>query len=385
MITAHTYEIDFPDDALREILEQVNVGNGLMKNSVGLLHCRYEFIKSGLVELLCAKLPFDVVGCTTNVCATMGKYSADMISLSVFTSDDAEFSIALSEPLSAGDVRSRLGEAYRIAADGLSGKPALAIVQMPMSLEIGASDMLSGITSAGGDVPVFGVAACDETSDYHESRVIYKGSGFEDSVVLLLMGGDVHPRFFIENVSHIENMQEQYGIVTESDGCLLKSVNDMLFLDYIASIGLSPEVIKNMKVFPIPFKIDYNDGTKSLLRILLSVTPEGYAIFSGEMPAGTSVAMQRLNYAGVMETAKDMANTLTGLRDASGVLMYSCIGRNFLLGMNLMDELREISNAVCDKMPYHICYGGGEICPLEDDAGKLVARSHNYTLIACVF
>jgi hypothetical protein len=385
MLTAYTDELDFPDDALHDILEQLDIEHTLLKNTVGIVHCRYEFIKSGFVGLLCTKLPFDVIGSTSIACATMGEYGSDLLALSVFTGDDVEFSIAVSGPVSADSVIAAMGGAYLEAAAGLSAEPALAIVYTPMNLQIGTSKMLDGIAFVSGDVPVFGAVACDETPDYHENRLIYKGEAFRDSAVLLLMGGDVHPRFLLENTGRLDNMQEQQGIITESDGCLIMRVNDMPFLEYIADIGLSPDTIKNIKAFPVPFKVNYNDGTRSLIRMLSSVTDEGYAVFTGDMPVGSAFTLQSFSYGSVAETAESMAKSLASMTGVSGAILYSCIGRSLLLGMNLSEEMRAISEAVSDRMPYHICYGGGEFCPLEDDNGELVQHSHSFSLAACVF
>jgi hypothetical protein len=215
--------------------------------------------------------------------------------------------------------------------------------------------------------------------------VICNGEAFSDAAALVFLHGDVRPRFFIENVNRSEDMQEQQGVITGSDGCLLKRVNDMPFLDCIADIGMSPDVLRGLKVFPVPFRVSYNEGTKSLLRLLLSVTPEGHAVFTGEMPLGGSFCLQRLDYGGVMETAENMANTLASLEGVSGVMLYSCIGRSLLLGLNAFDEMRAIMGALDGKVLYHLCYAGVELCPLEDENHVSVAHSHSYSLVACVF
>jgi hypothetical protein len=71
---------------------------------VGVLHCGYEFVDEGFVELLNETLPFDTVGCTTIADATNGEYGPELLSLSVLTSDDAAFSVARTAPLNAGNI-----------------------------------------------------------------------------------------------------------------------------------------------------------------------------------------------------------------------------------------------------------------------------------------
>jgi hypothetical protein len=364
----------------------LDLKNTLLQNAVGIVHCGYEFVESGFVRMLCEKLPFEVVGCTTLACATNGSCGSDMLSVTVLTGDDVTFSVARSEPLSRDNIDVPLGAVYRRAAAALPEEAALILAYLPLDVSIGISPMLKGITAVCGDVPVFGGLPCDGTPDYGESVVICNGEVFPDAAALILLGGNVRPRFFIENIGSSGSLQEQYGVITESDGCLLKSVNDMPFLDYIADIGLSPEAIRETKAFPVPFKINYSEGTQSLVRVLFSVTPEGHAVFTNDMPEGCSFAMQRLDYNSVLETAENMANKLSALRDVSGVLLYSCIGRNFLLGLKTSDEIRKLMNVLGDKPVYSFCYAGGELCPVEEDeTHTLVSHSHSYSLIACVF
>ncbi|MDR2771478.1 MAG: FIST C-terminal domain-containing protein [Clostridiales Family XIII bacterium] len=386
MLTARTEEIDFPDEALDEILSQLDIENTLLKNAVGVVHCGYIFVESGFVRLLCAKLPFEIVGCTTLAAATADDCGTDLFSLSVLTSDDVAFSVACSEALTLDNIDGQLGAAYRRAERALPAKPALILAYLPLDLSIGVSRLIDGITAASGeDMPIFGALPCDLTPDYHESFVICNGEIFSQAAALLLLYGNVRPRFFVENVSRLESMQDLQGVITESDGYLLKRVNDMPFLDYIEAIGMSPEIMRNVKAFPVPFKVNYNEGTKSLIRILFSVTPKGDAVFAGEMPVGGSLSMQRLDYYSVMDTVESMANALISLRDVSGVLLYSCVGRNFLLGQKADDEMRRLAELLDGKISYHFCYAGSEICPLEDESGALVNHSHNYSFVACVF
>jgi hypothetical protein len=386
MLAACTSELDFPDEALDEILAQLDIGNTLLKNAAGIVHCGHAFIESGFIHLLSEKLPFALVGSTTLACATGASCGPDVFSISVLTSDEVAFSVARTGPLTPQDVGDAIGAAYRRAAGAFPVKPALVLAQLPLnlSLSLGISRILGAISSAGDGVPVFGGLPCDATADYRESFVICNGDALSDEAALLLLCGDVRPRFFVENVSCPEDLQEQLGIITESDGCLLKRVNDMPFLEYVEDVGISSEIMRSVKVFPVPFKVNYNEGTKSLIRVLYSVTPEGYAVFASDMPMGASFSMQRFSYDSVMETVENMAEALAALPDVSGVLMYSCVGRNFRLGRRANDEMRALA-ARLGGTTYHLSYANGEICPLEDETGALVNHSHNYSLVACVF
>jgi hypothetical protein len=268
----------------------------------------------------------------------------------------------------------------------LPGAPALVFACLPLNLSVGVSQMLDGITAACGEIPVFGALTCDETLDYHKCCVIHNGASFSDAAALLLLHGDIRPRFFVENVVGSDDLQEQRGVITKAEGCILEEVNGMPFLEYLADIGVTPDFARNTKAFPVPFKVNYNEGTKSLIRVLFSILPDGRAVFGSEMPVGGLISMQRLGYDDVIETARNMAHLLNGIRDeSSAIFLYSCIGRNFLLGMDVDGELTEIAGILGAELPYHLCYGGGEVCPLADEAGALRNHSHTFTLVACAF
>jgi hypothetical protein len=120
MLTACTSELDFPDEALDEILSQLDIENALLKNAAGIVHCGYTFVESGFVRWLCERLPFEVVGGTTLACMARDEYGSDVLSIAVLTSDDVAFSVVRSEPLtSLHDIGSPFGAAYRRAAAAL--------------------------------------------------------------------------------------------------------------------------------------------------------------------------------------------------------------------------------------------------------------------------
>ena len=76
MLTACTEELDEVGEAVSEILEQLDLENNLLNNSVGLIFCDPEFIASGVVAAVSQKLPFDTVGVTTRAGATRGVVSS---------------------------------------------------------------------------------------------------------------------------------------------------------------------------------------------------------------------------------------------------------------------------------------------------------------------
>jgi hypothetical protein len=382
MLNAYTAEIDDVDAAVAAIQGQLHMSGELLSNSVGIIACHYEFINSGMVEELCKGLPFPVVGCTTLGNATGDECGVELLSISVLTSDDVVFSTAMSEALNPADVLPAVSAVYKRALEDLGGEPDMILAYAPLMLTLGAAPIMNAINGLSGGIPVFGAISCDSTPDYHASRVIHNGAAAANTLALVLLKGDVHPQFYINAIPEA-GVQKLTAVVTDSDGCLIKKVNDMPFMDYLESIGISKAaVIASVGAFPI--MLDYNDGSKPTGRSIYSTTSEGYALLGGEIPIGATIAMANLDYKGVLETAEEAVRRAIAPGNVSGLLMYPCLTRNLTLGANSDDEMRKIVETLGGKHPYQICYAGGEICPVYTGDGKLLNRVHNLTYIICV-
>jgi hypothetical protein len=382
MLNACTAEIDDTDAAVNAIQGQLNLPGELLANSLGIIACHYEFINTGVVEELCRALPFPVVGCTTLGNAAKDQCGVELLSISVLTSDDVVFSAAMSAELDPDDILPAVSGVYRQALEALGGEPAMILAYAPLMLSLGADPIMNAIDRLGGGIPVYGTISCDSTTDYHESRVIYNGAAAANTLALVLLKGNVRPRFYVQTIPE-DNIRKLTAIVTDSEGCLVRKVNDMPFLDYLESIGISKEgVLASSSSFPI--MADYNDGSRPTGRAIYSITPEGYAVLGGEIPTGSSIAMANLDYKGVLETAGEAVNKAIAQGDVSGLLMYPCLTRNLALGANSDDEMKRIAETLGGKYPYQICYSGGEICPVTTGDGKLLNRVHNFTYIICV-
>jgi hypothetical protein len=368
--------------AVGAILGQLKLPGELLSNSVGIIACHYEFVNTGVVEELCRALPFPVVGCTTLGNATRDERGLELLSVSVLTSDDVAFSTAMSAELDAGDIMPSISGAYKRALADLGAEPAMILVYAPLMLSLGAVPIMNAITSLSGGIPVFGAISCDSTSDYHESRVIHNGTAAANTLALVLLKGNVRPRFYVNSVPEA-SIRKLNALVTDSDGCLIKKVNDMPFLDYLESVGISKAgVVSSIGSFPL--MVDYNDGSTPTGRAIYSTTPEGYALLGGEVPVGSVIAMANLDYAGVLETAGEAMEEAIAQGAVSGILVYPCLTRNFALGANSDDEMKKIAETLGGRHPYQICYAGGEICPVFTGDGKLLNRVHNLTCIICV-
>lgn len=379
-LTAYTYEIDDVDAAVAEIFERLD-SSSLMKNSVGLINCFAEFIGSGVVSALCEKLPFDTVGCTTLAGACPGQIDQALLTLTVLTSDDVDFSAVMSESL-VEEQDGPISEAYNRALKKLKGNPSLILAYAPLINHVGGDKIVDALDKASGDVPIFGTLALDHTQDYHLSETIYNGESSRGSLAFVLIEGAVSPKFYVTSISE-SKIQKQKTIITSSDGNVVKEVNGIPILKYLEALGIAKDnEIAGANV--IPFVIDYNDGTKPIARAIFATTPDGYAVCGGEMPVNSTLAIGAIDRTDVLGTAEAIAKELSHLK-TNGVLLFSCMARFLVLGGDYLAEMKTIDAALNGKAAYQICYSGGEICPMINADGKIFNRFHNDTLVVCAF
>lgn len=382
MLTAHTLEIDDAELALEEILEQLDLPHSLMKNAAGLMTCYSEFIDTGVLKALCDALPFDVVGATTLGNADNREQSQMMLSLTVLTSDDIEFSAAYSQSI-AGDQRAPLAEVFEFAKARLSGEPKLMFTFLPLLYHVGGDETVATLDSITGGVPAFGTIAIDHTLDYRFAQTFMNGECSKDRLAMLLVCGDIEPQFLIASISE-DKIIKQKAIITASKGNVLTEVNHMPILKYMETLGLTKDG-KLEGANNIPFMVDTGDGTEPLARAIYAVTPEGYAVCGGVMPVNATLAVGATDYNDVMRTTKHTLERALATGKHSGVIMFSCISRYMALGMDAEAEMRLVQKMLPKDLPFQFTYSGGEACPVYDRGGEARSRFHNYTFVVCIF
>ena len=382
MLNAWTLEPDDPKIALEEILEQLDLENNLQTHAAGFITCSYDYIESGIVKALCDALPFDVVGETTLGNAINDESRPMLLCLSVLTADDCRFSCALTPPLGK-DLSITIDREYTRAASELDSPPNLILAFLPMLSNIGGELMLSALDKATGGVPVFGSVACDfDTAGYTNTFLIHNGECFRDRMPLMLISGNIQPRFVVMATSE-QNQFKQQAIITSSEGTVLKSVNGMSASDYFTSIGLvQGRGIEGIS--SLPFIVDYNDGSQAVALAVLSMNKDdGSALCGGIMPEGGTISLGRMDVEDILRTAEQTLRTLLAEK-ANGVIIFPCLGRNMVLGADPLAEIKVVQQMIGDSVPWHLAYSGGEACPVYAKNGT-VNRFHNFTFIACAF
>jgi hypothetical protein len=388
MITAHTEEIDDIDAATAELLSQIEAKGPLKKHSMGLVSCFTDFISSGLIKELAEKLPFEMAGVTTLASADRDTMGEALLILTVLTSDELEFVAGLTGVITGEDPE-LLRPAYEKAAGNRQKKPAFMIGFAPLLMNVSGDFFAEAWGDITGNVPVFGTLAVDHNTDYHEAQTILNGETFRDRFVFVLVYGAIKPSFIIGGISENKVFREK-GVVTASQGNQLREVNGVSVADYLTSLGLSKDengLIVGINSFP--FILDYNDGAQPVIRVMFAITPEGHAVCGGKMPVGASLTVGSINAEEVVKTTGETLKIALAIGEnngnKNGVLIFSCVGRFFAQGFNPAAEMKKARDVLGDKLPFHFAYSGTELCPVYGNNGAIFNRSHNDTIVICIF
>jgi hypothetical protein len=381
MLTAFTEEIDDAEAAVTEILGQLDLDDNLLTNSVGILHCSCDFDEGSVVRELCARLPFDVVGCTSLSVQVHGIMSQLALTLAVLTSDDVRFVSGASAPIS-DDMGGPVAEVYERVIGSQAEKPAMIMPFIPFMTTVGGDEFIEKIDELSGNkVPAFGTLAITSEEDFSRVYTVYNGEFYRASLVLLGLIGNVNPLFFSASVVE-NNILKQKAVVTDVRKNVLKTVNDMPAVKYLESIGLASGG-KVSTFEALPFVIKLEDGSR-LTRACIASTPDGAIILCGSVPVGSTLAVATMDATDVITSTGEKVRE--ALKESAGrnMLIYSCAARNWTLGTKVMAEHEEVGKCIDGAAPFQFAYSGGEIFPAFFEGENISNHLQNDTMILCV-
>jgi hypothetical protein len=381
-LTAFTENIDDPAAAAAEIKTQLEKGEGLLKNSVGIIACHYEFVLSGTAKAICESLSFDVAGTISSVQAVNDDGGTLFLTLLVLTSDDVSFKTGITDSLKS-DPGKRIEESYRSLSGGI--RPALVFAFAPFMIENSGDEYVDVLSRVSGGVPCFGTLAVDDTSDFRECYMVYNGDHYRDKMALILCYGDIHPKFYVASISE-EKLLDKAALITSSEGHILKEVNGKPVVEYFEDLGLTKASETSYAMTSLPFMLDYGDGTPMVSKVFIGLNEQKHAICAGVMPQGSTLYMGVFDKDDVLlTTGKLIRRALEEMSHSSVMIGYSCISRSMSLGSDIFAEMDLIQKESAGKMTTLLAYSGGEICPTQINETAAINRFHNNTIILCVF
>lgn len=265
--------------------------------------------------------------------------------------------------------------------------PSLIVVLTEGLAENGAA-IVRGIQEVFGDqMPIMGGAAGDDfafekTYQYCQDQVL------EGAVVAVALYGEVS---FGVGVRH---GWEPIGLpmeVTEAEGATLKEIDNKpalsIYEEYFGkeSQELVEQPLARMAyTYPLGMKIEGKE--EFLIRDVVTANEEGEITAAAEIPEGTEVRLMLGERSKAIQAATRAATEakqqLAGKTPVAAVV-FDCMARNKLLGMDRDKEIQAIEDVIGEEVPLIGFYTYGEIAPLSSEHEQSVW--HNETMSFLLF
>ena len=373
MLSAYTTEIDEIDDAYNEITAQIDL-NALDKNSVGILYCHPEFAETGVATAICDRLPFDVIGMTVAAVSGNGSLGTYGLSLCVLTGDDVSFTTTYTDPFTAEDFEGKIDAAYQQARAAQPTDPAFILSCFPMMNKLMGYSMLDAMDKSCAGLPIYGGVCYGINFGNEKSCTLYNGQSSPNAIGMILVYGNVQPEFKAMALPDRYTRHDR-AVITESEGPILRKVNDMPMLDYLSSVGYTVQT-------GAPIMVYYEGMAKPVALSIYMTFEDGSILCGGECPVGAAIALGDISRDVVLETSKESIQYIAEAQGKNAAIIVPCSVRYFALYPKSDDEMKLTVEAL--KIPYIMGYTGGELCPVADKDGVLRNRFHNFTYTSCL-
>jgi hypothetical protein len=381
-----TFEIDDMALACRELKAQLNQKLNLLQNSIGIIQCDSEFVSAGLPGLLHAELGMPLVGGTTISVATNGAVGNFSFSMLVLTSDDVEFAAAHTDNLDGGHIKA-IENSLKEATLALSKPMKLVLAFPPAFGDFSGDCYIEEFERACGKIPVFGTNPVDLAfPDFSHTFSIHDGEAFNDEMAYAILCGNLRPRFFVAAVPPQADIIDSVAHITRSKDNVIHEINHMPAIKYLESMGLATDgkLKGGLDFLPLLVTLGEAESPRPFVRALKSI--EGAcAVCSGKMAEGAKIAFGSYNEAEVMAATAETVALAADEKEINAALIYSCIVRQFVIGIDSMKEIKKIRDIFPQSVPFMASYSGGELAPTYVDEDAIAQnRYHNYSLVMCL-
>jgi hypothetical protein len=388
---AITFELDDVHEAARELADSMRGQLQLQKNSVGILLCDADADGAALSAELSRLLDLPIAGMTSLATFSTEGYQEGAIVLTVFTADDARFTLAASQPFD-NSYEEEMGAAYRqaVPADVAPGtSPALIFAFCPNGEPFSGDKYANTLSALSGNAPIIGGVSSDDY-DYERARVFLTGEEYKDSIVLVCFWGNVKPAFSIRHVT--SQFAERIRRVVEAQDNVVYRVGDETFVEYLEGFGLRTDVSDPLVAFtsyPMMLTQEGGDETPLMRHIAGLDLKTGAGTFIADVPTGALANICLINRDDLKVSARESMNALLEkMRERddyeySTVFCVSCCGRAVILGSDSNAEGALVAELLPEGMALTGAYCLGELCPTRYVDGVATNRFHNCSITFC--
>jgi hypothetical protein len=258
------------------------------------------------------------------------------------------------------------------------------LVFPPMLAGITGNVAVNVLDQVSGGVPIFGSVAIDITTSLRTPVTIYNGSAYTDRLVMVMLKGNIHPRFLACALPGEPRFSQKF-IITGVEKNRVISINNKPAADFLKDLGVINE--GGVEVFyAFPIVVDREDGTPPLVFTVSRIEPDGSLVSEQDIPPGGTVNIGTISGTLVLASTQHIIDQIKTIPEPSVLLLVSCFSRV----LTLQDSLEEVNLVIKQlrdwPVPFVLFSSGGELCPVfTDKQEKLINAFHQFTIIACVF
>ena len=383
-----TFEIDDVTLACRELREQMNEKLTLLDSSVGIIQCPPEFIEAGIVERLYQVLGIPLVGGTTVATATNDATGSLSLSMLLLTSNDVDFAVSHTSGL-AGDYMGSIADSLGTVINSSSKRLKLALAFLPVFGNLSGDYYIDAFEAVCGKIPVFGTNTVDDNfPDFSQCYAICNDKSLKSEASYVLLFGEVKPRFFTAALPPRSNIEGSDAVITRAADNTIYEINQMSTIKYFESLGFAANgALKSGEDLLLPLLVtpDKVDNPRPFVRALISIDSDGSAICSGLMPVGSRITFGSNNGNDIVSSTAQVISQAAQEKNINAGLVFSCITRQLVVGIDSSKELKQIKDAFSPDLPFMASYSGGEFSPTSVNNDNIAQnRYQNYSLVVCL-
>lgn len=386
---AVTQEIDDMLAAAADLAEQVKSKISLRKNSIGILLAEGESEPNDLLPALQENLGIDIVGCTVTAQISSQGYHRLSNTLLVLSADDCEFAHAVTSALDENYAQ-QITTAFMEAKEKLAGPVEAVFVFASGNPCFTPDDTLSVLSALAMGKPVFGGSAGDYFR-FEDERVFANGQEYRQSMVLLLISGNIRPKFIIRNIPRSSLAS---SVVTRAHGGVVETIDNMTVMEYMQKHDV--DLDNDLNLYYAPLSVEYtdrNDDGQPVCRPFYTLDREtGAATSHGKIPQGSKVSLRIIQKEDITKTTKEAVDYIVQeLKNPPPGYHYStifgatCAVRHMVLGLDHIFEGELAKQHFPPDITFAGFYAYGELCPTSVNNGVAQNKAHNLSIGLCLF
>jgi hypothetical protein len=379
MAVGQTDELDGRLAAEELLVQCLASMNGSEPQAAVLLASHDVDVEDLLKEISTLRPNMGLIGCTTMaVMSSSANFVEGSTSLTVFASDEIDFTVGLGIGISA-DVDGAVGTAVREASGQTDKDPALMIVT-PSVEGLDPANIAQRIGAVLGEsVPIVGGGAAPDfpmVTPWLGGKQFYGDQVLTDSLPVLLVSG---PLKVSVGVAHGWNPVGKTATVTKAEEHKVYEIDGQPILEFYQryyGAGTQPAFAHPLAL------VDERTGEHVLRAALQYDESDGSVAFFGSVPEGSTVQFAMAStdeiLRGTEAAVQEALATFPSGDLPQAAFVASCSVRSFLLGSRTRDEIERIRAGLGNELPVSGFYGFGEIAPLEAGASP---SFHNETCV----